>query len=154
LVALEVARQLEDQGEIVAHLALFDTPLPRQPSLSLQDKLSMKLQDVQRHRFAFITTWWHDRRRWIMERAAKAHALQSDQMEEGFNNIRIERAFVAAARVYQVKPYKGPVTLYRPRPRVVYRLPNGRLLQEGRNFILPDNGWRPYLSELDVVEVP
>lgn len=56
--------------------------------------------------------------------------------------------------MYEVKPYSGPVTLFRPKLDVFYRLPGGRLLQEGRNILLADNGWGQAVSRLLVFEVP
>ena len=154
LVALEMARQLREQNESVEQLAMFDTPLPRQPALSLMDKAWMKAQDIRRHRARFFASWLRDRRKTVQDRQTEERALRSPQETEGFSNIRIELAFRAAARAYQVRDYDGHVVLFRPAPTPFYHLSGGRRLQEGRNIILPDNGWGSFLSDMDVVEVP
>jgi len=33
-------------------------------------------------------------------------------------------------------------------------LPNGRKLMPGRNFFFEDNGWSPYVAQLNLVVVP
>lgn len=154
LVALEMARQLMDADEAVERLVMFDTPLPRQPPLSLTDKALMKVQDINRYRSSFISKWLRDREKTARERDAREAALAGKAAAEGFNNIGIEVAFRAAAAAYQVSSFSGQVTLFRPSPSPIYYLPGGRQLQEGRNLILPDNGWSGLLPGLDVVEVP
>ena len=53
-----------------------------------------------------------------------------------------------------MRHYDGPVTVYRPKPDVYYRLSGGRRLMQNRNVVLDDNGWSEHVDELDVVEVP
>lgn len=154
LVALEMARQLVEADEAVERLVMFDTPLPRQPRLSLTDKALMKAQDINRYRSSFISKWLRDRQKTSRDRDVRGAVLAGKAVVEGFNNVGIEVAFRAAASAYQVSSFTGEVTLFRPRPSPVYYLPGGRQLQEGRNIILPDNGWSEFLRNLDVVEVP
>ena len=154
ITAMEIAQQLVAAGETVAHLALIDTPLPRQPGLSLADKLVMKSQDLGRHRAGYLRKWHRDRHNSRQERQRKRMATAGGEASEGFNNVRIELAFRAAAQAYVVKPYHGAVTLFRPRPAVFYRLSGGRCLAENRHILLHDNGWGTHVADLTVVEVP
>ncbi|MFN7023117.1 MAG: type I polyketide synthase [Pseudorhizobium sp.] len=152
LTALEIAHQLAAAGEEILHVALLDTPQPRQPMLSLADRAAMKAQDLKRHQKGYISKWLQDRRNSRHQLSHQRKALTSSAVE-GFDNVRVELAFRAAANAYQVKSYAGAVTLFRPRPVVFYRLSKGRCLQENRNILLHDNGWGKYIGNLAVVEV-
>ncbi|MBE7732885.1 type I polyketide synthase [Devosia faecipullorum] len=154
LIAYEMAQQLRQQGEEVSLLVMLDTPLPRQTPLSLLDRVHMKLQDVRRHGVNFFGEWLKSRRDWKRVQAEKQLAASQEQSGSQFHNARIEAAFYEALKHYQVKPYSGAVLLLRPRAEVLYRLSGGRRLQTGRNVVLDDNGWSPYVEALDVQEVP
>ena len=153
LTALEIAHQLTDAGEEILHVALLDTPQPRQPALSLADRAAMKAQDLKRHQKGYLSKWLQDRRNSREHTSSQRKALTSAAVEE-FDNVRVELAFRTAANAYQVKPYAGAVTLFRPRPEVFYRLSGGRCLQENRNILLHDNGWGQHIRNLTVIEVP
>ncbi|GAA4131449.1 beta-ketoacyl synthase N-terminal-like domain-containing protein [Aminobacter aganoensis] len=154
LVAYEMALQLRDEGEEVAQLILLDTPLPTQPPLSVLDRFSMKLQDLRRERHNFIANWIDNRRRWKEKVAGRADAEDAEQASEQFHNLAIENAFRAALPRYELKPYAGSVLLLRPKLNVIYRLSGGRMLQDGRNVAMEDNGWTPFAADLTVQEVP
>ncbi|MDI6025814.1 beta-ketoacyl synthase N-terminal-like domain-containing protein [Corticibacterium sp. UT-5YL-CI-8] len=156
ITAFEIARQLRAVGEVVSHIVMLDTPQPCQAPLSLVDKLSMKTQDLRRHRLGYLRQWVDARTRWREETARKDRALAEggDAPAEAFNNERIELAFRRALTLYEIAPYDGQVTLFRPKPSVHYRLPDGRLLMENRNIVQHDNGWSQSVAMLDVVQVP
>jgi acyl transferase domain-containing protein len=154
ICAYEMAVQLTEQGEDVAHVVMLDTPLPRQPELQLRDRVAMKLQDLNRHKIGLVKQWLHNRRQWQAELSSRMTADTERAPTEQFNNKRIEVAFRRALLQYQMAPYSGAVTLFRPKPVVFYRLSGGRSLQENRNVLLPDNGWQAHISKLHVSEVP
>ena len=54
LVAYEMAQQLRADGEETALLVMLDTPYPDVATLSVQDRVIMKLQDLNRGGFAAI----------------------------------------------------------------------------------------------------
>jgi thioesterase domain-containing protein len=151
-----MARQLRESGESVPHVIMLDTPQPTQPPLSFADKLSMKSQEFRRHKLGYVSRWLEDRARWQeeMRRKQEAEESQTGGPSEQFNNERIESAFRRALLRYPVRPYEGPVTVYRPRPEVYYRLSGGRRLMQNRNIVLDDNGWSEHVDDLNVVEVP
>ncbi|MGF7008567.1 type I polyketide synthase [Aminobacter sp. BE322] len=153
LAAYEMAQQLRAEGEDVALVAMLDTPLPTQPRLTAFDRLQMKLQDLRRHKLSFVTGWIRDRRRWQAEMRDKREAAEAENAGRQFQNARIEAAFRAALLRYDLKPYPGRLLLLRPRLNILYTLSGGRRLQEGRNVALDDNGWTPYVAELEVQEV-
>ena len=154
ITAYEIARQLAEAGEEVAHIVMLDTPQPRQPNLSLGDRVAMKLQDIRRHRSNYLAKYLRDRSRYQAANRSKQEAEHKAGSTEQFNNEKIEVAFRRAASQYQVQSYSGAVTVFKPKPVIVYRLSGGRCLQEGRNIVLADNGWGEHLDQLSVVEVP
>jgi thioesterase domain-containing protein len=155
ITAYEMARQLREQGEVVPHVIMLDTPLPTQPPLSSTDKLMMKSQDLRRHRLAYLTVWLKGRAAWRAELRRKQEALQTESpVLEQFNNDKIEAAFRRALGRYALAPTEGPVTVFRPRPVAHYHLSNGRRLMANRDVILDDNGWTPHVKKLRIVEVP
>lgn len=153
LVAYEMARQLREVGEDVSLLVMLDTPLPFQPALGMRDKLMMKWQDLRRHGVSFFTNWLEERARWREEQRRKETALGEDSSGAQFHNARIEAAFRAALGRYTLRPHPGKVLLLRPKLNIVYRISGGRFLQDGRNPAIEDNGWTPYVTELEVQEV-
>ncbi len=154
ITAYEMARQLQEAGEEVSHVVMLDTPLPRQPGLDLRDRISMKLQDIRRHKANYLAKYLQDRLHDKMNGRAKQEAEHHAGSTEHFNNEKIEVAFRRAAHQYQVKPYAGAVTLFRPKPAVFYRLGGGRCLKENRDILLLDNGWTEHVTQLSVSEVP
>ena len=154
ICAYEMALQLTEQGEEVAHVVMLDTPLPRQPGLQWRDKVDMKLQDLNRHKIGLVKQWLHKRRQWKAELRSQANAESEHGPVEQFNNKKIEVVFRRSLLKYQVRPYSGAVTLFRPKPDIFYYLSGGRHLQENRNIVLPDNGWTAHISSLHVSEVP
>ncbi len=154
IAAYEIARQLVEAGEQVAHVVMLDTPQPRQSELAFRDRVMMKLQDIRRHKMNYLGKYLGDRRRSRAESLAKQEAERQVGATEHFNNEKIEVAFRRAASQYQVKPYAGAVTLFRPKPAVFYRLSGGRCLRENRAILLSDNGWSEHVGTLRVSEVP
>lgn len=155
ITAYEMARQLEESGEIVARIVMLDTPQTTQPPLGFRDRLSMKAQDLRRDGFGYLGRWLEARARWHEEMKRKQDAQGDDvASSETFNNERIELAFRRALGIYEVRPWKGRLTVFRPKPDVRYRLSGGRRLMANRNIVLDDNGWSAHASSLDVIEVP
>jgi acyl transferase domain-containing protein/thioesterase domain-containing protein len=154
LVAYEMARQLVAAGETVAEVIMLDTPVPNRDVLSLFDRIVMKVQDLKRERGAFVGKWLHSRQAWLREQQARQSAANEDLSAADFHNESIHAAFLRALARYEVAPYEGSLFLLRPKMNVVYRLPGGRLLQDGRNPVSEDNGWSPFARGLTVAEVP
>ncbi|WP_264319340.1 type I polyketide synthase [Rhizobium terrae] len=154
ITAYEIARQLKETGEEVSHVVMLDTPLPRQPQLAFRDRLLIKLQDIRRHKASYFAKYFRDRKRHEASNRARQEAGHESGTTDQFNNEKIEFAFRHAAREYQVKPYAGPVTLFRPKPAAFYRLSGGRSLKENRDILLADNGWREHVAQLNISEVP
>jgi thioesterase domain-containing protein len=153
LIAYEMAQQLRAAGEKTALLVMLDTPLPTQPPLSILDRLNMKLQDLRRDGLAFVSEWIRNRKNWQAAQQRSREAAEAETSSAQFHNMKIEAAFREALPRYEVRPYDGKVVLYRPRLNIIYHLSGGRRLQEGRNAAMDDNGWTPYVADLEVQEV-
>ncbi len=153
LAAYEMARQLREVGEDVSLVVMLDTPLPTQPPLSVLDRVNMKLQDMRRAGPFFAIEWLRNRNRWRAQMRRSREVAEAETSDAQFHNMKIEQAFRDALTRYVVQPYAGKVLLFRPKFNIIYRLGGGKRLQEGRNVALDDNGWTPFVPDLEVREV-
>ncbi|WP_082515161.1 type I polyketide synthase [Methylobacterium sp. Leaf112] len=153
LAALAMARRLAEEGEAVPVVLLLDTPVPQQVTLSLSDRLAMKVQEFRSQGGSFLGAWIKRRARWeamrLRERMQAPETLGTEQFHDG----AIEAAFRRALDRLVLEPYSGRVVLYRPEVQVAHRLSGGRRLDVNRSLILEDNGWAPYVPDLDIVHV-
>ncbi|MFX0540188.1 type I polyketide synthase [Roseovarius sp. S4756] len=152
ITAYEIAQQLHEAGEMVAMLALLDTPLPQRPALSRPDKALIKLQELRRKGPRYLGEWAGARLRWELEKRQRGG--QAPDAPGSFNNAAVEAAFRAAAAAYRPRPWDGPVTLFRPKLDHHWRGTAGAWISAEREYVLPDNGWGQYCPQLEVIEVP
>lgn len=153
LIAYEMAQQLRAAGEDVAILVMLDTPFPRQYTISVRDKVDMKLQDLRRSGVGYVGEWLRNRRKWAAIQQGKAEALLAQQADGQFHDLEVEAAFRRALSRYQPRPLAGKVLLMRPKLNVLYRLNGGRNLQDDFKPAQEDNGWAPYVANLQTLEV-
>ncbi|HRB04149.1 MAG TPA: hypothetical protein PLP26_12330, partial [Ilumatobacteraceae bacterium] len=105
-----------------------------------------------RYKFGFLTRWWRNRQAWKQSSNERQHAHTVD--EGALHSVEIEAAFYRALSRYTVKRYDGEITLFRPPQHALHHLPDGRQIDEGRNFVYADNGWRRHCEHVTVTEVP
>jgi acyl transferase domain-containing protein/thioesterase domain-containing protein/acyl carrier protein len=155
ITAYEVARQLRAQGETVGLLVLLDTPMPHQDKLSAIDRVQMLAQDLRRFGAGHVLERIERRIAWEASRVGTTRptAMARAHLDE-FRDVEIGRAFVSALQRYRVKPFSGPVALFRPPLPVCYVLRGGRRLNKDRELCLEDNGWGAHVADLRVFEVP
>src|SRR5690606_1610153 len=89
---------------------------------------------------------------WEASRVGGATPVRAHADE--FRDVEIGRAFVGALHRYDVRPYPGPVALFRPPLPVRYELTRGRRLNRDRELCEEDNGWGSHVEDLRVFEVP
>ncbi len=156
LIAFEIARQLLAQGEQIETVILLDTPVYMPARLSIRDKLSMLWQDFRILGPEVITTRIRDRLAWHRAQQARQAALSNTKTEEtvSFQSEKVGEAFMRSLMKYQMHRTDVAVALFRPRLNIKYRLPGDRQLDDERNYLLPDNGWTPYVRQVTVFEVP
>jgi thioesterase domain-containing protein len=151
ITAYEMARQLEAAGEEVALLVLLDTPLPRRPALGRRDKALIKLQELRRKGPGYLREWAGNRVRWEIEKRRAPVAI--DAATE-FDNAKIEAAFREAVGAYELKPWDGPLVLFRPPLDRHWKVSGGRWVSAEREYVYPDNDWTRFAPRVQVVEVP
>ncbi len=155
ITALELAHQLQLRGETVQLLVFLDTPLPVRPSLGKWDKLAIHRQNLGEQGVGYLRTWAENRLRWELGKWRKRQGrAEVEPGRSDFHSAAIENAFREALQAYQLRPYQGKITLFRPKLDLKYPLSGGRVVSSELEFVVPDNGWTPWTASLEVHEVP
>ena len=153
ITAYEIAQQLRAAGEEVAAIVLLDTPLPVRPPLTRRDKMTIKWLRFREEGPGLI---WERARQRIRRRFQKQHDAASSGPAPGpqFHNKAIEAAFLQSVAQYEVTPWKGPLTLFRPPLLARWEVAPGRLVDKHRHYMFPDNDWTKHAPGIQVFEVP
>jgi thioesterase domain-containing protein/acyl carrier protein len=152
ITAFEIARQLRSVGEEVAAVVLLDTPLPQRRPLSRRDRAMIQWLELKSRGPVYPVQWATQRVAWeIQQRRGR---VVEELAEPAFHNAVIEAAFHEAIAKYEVKPWDGPMTLFRPPMRGKWEVAPGRLISSERAYVLPDNDWGQWAPQLQVIEVP
>ncbi|MCS6857305.1 MAG: SDR family NAD(P)-dependent oxidoreductase, partial [Sandaracinaceae bacterium] len=154
IAAFEMAQMLRAQGERVALLVFLDTPVPHRPPLTPKDRLRIQLAELRAKGPAYIGEWAQKRIQWELERLNKHKKPNPELSPVEFHNERMEAAFRKALARYVLRPYDGEVVLFRPRPMPHWTFKDGTMIDKDRHYILPDNGWTPWVKRLEIQEVP
>ena len=150
LIAWEMARQLEAQGDSVAQVILLDTPLPMRPELTARDKALIKLAELRRKGPGYLREWWQARQDWKRQQVRP----QAQADAHAFHNATIEAAFRAALPAYDLQPRAGRVALLRPPLDLHWQVSGGKWVSEAKEYVFPDNDWTRFAPGLEVIEVP
>jgi thioesterase domain-containing protein/aryl carrier-like protein len=118
VIAFEMARQLESQGEHVALLALLDTAVPARTGRTADETTQAILAtiaaelDIPQETLSDIPL--EARLECLLEEARRLHRLPPDlDVEEARRLVRVFASNVLAASNYVPQPYRGTVTLLR-----------------------------------------
>jgi acyl transferase domain-containing protein/thioesterase domain-containing protein/acyl carrier protein len=152
IAAYEMAQQLHDAGQQVALLAMLDTPLPVRPYPSRQDRALIKLTEFRRKGFGYLREWATNRLRWEIDKRRAAPAATGEAPV--FNNSRIEAAFRHAVAAYPLRPWAGPLVLFRPPLDRHWKVSGGGWVSAAKEYVLDDNGWTDWAPQTRVIEVP
>jgi thioesterase domain-containing protein/acyl carrier protein len=152
ITAFEIARQLREAGEEVAAVVLLDTPLPRRRPLTPRDRAAIQWQEIKAGGPAYPVRWAARRVAWELEKR-RGRPVEAPA-EPAFHDAAIEAAFYEAIATYEVHPWDGPLTLFRPPMRGKWEVAPGRWVSAERAYVLPDNDWTPFAPRLQVIEVP
>ncbi|MGD9864788.1 MAG: polyketide synthase dehydratase domain-containing protein, partial [Pseudodonghicola sp.] len=152
ITAYEMARQLEAEGEEVALLVMLDTPLPVRPELSGRDKALIKMQELRRKGAGYLGEWAGNRIRWELQKRRGTPALVSTGTS--FNNAGIEAAFRDSLLAYDLKPWTGPMVLFRPPLDRHWKVSGGNWVSAAREYVFADNQWTAWVPRTRVIEVP
>jgi acyl transferase domain-containing protein/thioesterase domain-containing protein/acyl carrier protein len=153
ITAYEIAQQLKDAGEEVQVLVMLDTPLPVRRPLTRQDRMAIQKQELKEGGLGYIAKWAINRVKWEF---AKRRGIQAEQPETGhsFHNEQIEAAFLRSVAKYQVRPWDGPLCLFRPPLVGKWEVAPGRWVNSERAYVLEDNDWTQHAPNIAVFEVP
>ncbi|MDB6176893.1 SDR family NAD(P)-dependent oxidoreductase [Paracoccus sp. Z330] len=152
LIAWEMARQLEAEGEEVALTVLLDTPLPMRPDLTRQDKVLIKLAELRKKGPAYLAEWMQARADW--KRRQKQRADAPAESANQFHNTAIEAAFRAALPHYDMRPRDAKVVLFRPPIDRHWQVSGGRWVSAAKEYVYEDNDLSRFAADLKVIEVP
>ena len=152
ITAYEIARQLEDAGEVVSLIVLLDTPLPLRRPLDLIDRLYIQGAELKRGGVLYPFRWIARRVAWEVSKR-RAPDLGQTQ-EHQFHNAEIEAAFLEAVGAYEVRPWNGNLQLYRPPLVGHWSVLGGKQVNFERAYVLHDNDWTQYAPNVHVSEVP
>jgi thioesterase domain-containing protein/acyl carrier protein len=155
LVAYEMAKRLREAGEGVPIVVLLDTPLPQRPELTYRDRMVMQWIKLQRGGAGYVAEWAKNRASWELELVRRRfHEVDETYTPGTFKYDAIQQAFLGAAAAYRLSPYPGKVALYRPALDKAYQVGPDRFVNSSRELVLNDQGWSPYVADVEVWEVP
>ncbi len=152
ITAYEIAQQLTAAGEEVSALVMLDTPLPVRPAISKRDRIMIQLLELRERGPSYPVEWAKNRISWEMEKRRSGDEPESDGQQ--FHNAAIEEAFLESVGSYPLKPWSGPLTLFRPPLVAKWKVAPDRLINHERDYITHDNDWTPWAPRVEVSEVP
>ncbi|ANP38696.1 polyketide synthase [Phaeobacter gallaeciensis] len=154
ITAYEMAQQLKAAGEETAALVLLDTPLPLRPPLSRQDKALIKLQELRRKGPSYLAEWARNRVAWEIAKRQRRQGSNDAGAAPAFNNRQIEMGFRAAVASYELQPWDGAMSLFRPPLDQHWQVSGGNWVSAEREYVFADNDWTRWAPEIEVIEVP
>jgi thioesterase domain-containing protein len=137
-------------------LVMLDTPVPQRPPLTARDRARIQLDEIQRRGPRYFGEWVEQRAEWELRKLRRRFepAAEEERSTAEFHNDKMEAAFRAALGRYTLARYDGEVILYRPRLAPRWSFSDGTMIDKDRHYMSTDNGWTPWVSSLEVVEVP
>jgi thioesterase domain-containing protein len=155
ITAYEMAQQLTAAGEEVGILVMLDTIPPVGPPLTVRERALIQRDRLAEKGVAYVKEWAVNRLRWEVERRQKERRGPEVPEDEGaLHSTVIEAAFYRALSSYEVEPYRGNITLFRPRLNPAHVFGPDRLVAADRRLLFHDNGWGEHCDHVEVSEVP
>ncbi len=156
ITAFEMAHQLRAAGEEVGLLLLLDSRLPQTPPLLALDRAKIQWQRLRQQGPRYVLEWARNRLQWELQQRQRRLGDEpiSIGSEDQFDNVAIERAFRAALPRYQMRRLDSKMILFRPKLDRAYRLGPGRYLDQQKEWVWEDNGWRQWVEEIEIYEMP
>lgn len=156
LSALEMAQQLHAAGEKTAALIMLDTPITQPPTANWMERLFIQAARIRRGGLKHILQWPQKRIAWEFEKRRLQQSANEETLAPAeFRSELIREGFVEALEAYQIRPYRGKLTIFRPPLDRTFVLPGGRLADEYREIQDSNNHWDPFAPDgIDCFEVP
>ena len=156
LTAFEMAHQLRAAGQEVAALILLDTPAGEIPLPNAFERVLIQLQRLRKLGVGYLVTWARNRARWELERVRGR--IRPPEVREvtpaEFRSGQIEAAFREALSHYTLRPWDGEVALFRPALDTSHPLGRGRVANDRRELVDPENFWGAHVARVRLEEVP
>jgi thioesterase domain-containing protein/aryl carrier-like protein len=143
VTAFEMAHQLRAAGEAVAGIVMLDAipPPPAWPQPTQADYLRIHSQRLLREGPRYLTDRVRNRIRWEQEkRERRANPVPNDLTPAEFRSEQIEIAFREALAHYTMRPYAGPIHLFRPPLDNAHPLSGGRMANSKREQLVASLG--------------
>lgn len=80
--------------------------------------------------------------------------IEEEDTGPQFHDSAIEAAFLQSVGTYQMQPWDGPLSLFRPPLMARWEVAPGRLVDKHKHYMFPDNDWTQYVPGVKVFEVP
>ena len=154
IIAYEIAQQLKAAGEEVAILVMLDTPLPQRRPLTRRDRMAIQWQELKAGGIRYPFEWAARRLAWELGKRRRSEPQAVESAGVSFHNTAIEQAFLEAVAGYELRPWDGPLALFRPPLQGKWQVAPGRWVSSERAYVTPDNDWTPVAPLIEVVEVP
>jgi acyl transferase domain-containing protein/thioesterase domain-containing protein/acyl carrier protein len=154
ITAYEISHQLEAEGETVSLLAMLDTPLPQRRPLLKTDRAIIHWQDIKSKGIMHLLQWPIRRIKWELSKRQANQDILETATHHQFNNTGIETAFLQSVEAYKVKPWTGPVILFRPPLVGHWKVSQDQWIDSQRAYVFHDNDWSQWTPHMRVFEVP
>jgi thioesterase domain-containing protein/acyl carrier protein len=157
LTAWEMAQQLIAEGEEVAMLLLLDSRLPQVPPLRREDRVRMKLIELQRSGPGYLVEWGRNRFEWELGKVRRRFFPKDDVAQPtptSFQNDKIKAAFYRALERYRMRHYPGRAILFRPKLEPLYVIDDDHWIDDEDKYLFHDNGFGKYADDIEVYEMP
>jgi len=132
---------------------MLDTPLPVRPPLTRRDRMMLNWLNLRQQGLSYPLTWARNRIAWELKKR-RGNEEDSARIGQHFHDTAIEAAFLESVAAYQVAPWAGPLTLFRPPQIGKWQVARDRLVDQHRHYLYPDNDWTKWAPEIEISEVP
>jgi len=152
ITAYEIGQQLKAEGEVVSLLVMLDTPLPQRRPLERRDRMMIQWLELKKKGIGYLGQWIKNRIKW--EIAKRRPHVANEMQQHQFHDTEIEAAFLQSVASYHLKPWDGPLVLFRPPLLGHWQVSPDQWVDSQRAYVFHDNDWSDWASELQVFEVP
>jgi len=129
-----------------------DDPQPERVIRIERDKALIKWAELRSKGIGYLGEWISNRIAWEIEK--RRYAASGDSAAPVFNNRKVELAFRAALPAYDLQPWSGPLTVFRPPLDRHWQVSVGNWVSREREYVFDDNDWTRWAPAVEVVEVP
>jgi thioesterase domain-containing protein len=133
---------------------MLDTPLPQRRPLLKTDRAIIQWQDLKSKGIMHLLQWPIRRIKWELSKHQASSGKSETSTQHQFNNTGIEVAFLQSVETYKMKPWTGPVVLFRPPLVGHWQVSQDQWIDSQRAYVFHDNDWSQWTPHMRVFEVP